>query len=435
MNSIVVQIKNRRIALNDFLLVVVFSVIYTLAVNILLPETYGTGVFYEKKFSIDILILCIIDALILYAITELTVSKNNYIQSCVIRIIFWVYAIPMSLYPALFNPKYVWQFWINFNMYWFFLCVLTSQEPQIRMINISLSFPASIKRMLGIISIVIIIYYLISQLHDYSFSLSIDNAYGVRQSFKEQMGQNFFAIFKLIFGTYICPCLIVFFIKARKVMYGLLFIILQFVLFSMAKDKIMLVYALTSIIIGTIPEYSLRKTKKIIYYAVLSACLVIFLVIIDVLPVMIFSLVVRRMFTMPAWGNYLWFEFFTDNLRLWLHQDVFFIDRFFSPVYQSSAPVVIANSIGKGEYSYFNCGLMAPAYAQFGVIGCIIGPIVVGFWLNFLNGFYARKSLNVQLMLAFSLAMAIINATVIESLNIFIFFTVALYSGVFLNEK
>ena len=435
MKNIVVLIKNRKIALYEFLLIVVFSIVYSLAINILLPEMYYTGISNEKSFSFEILFFCIVDAIVLYAITELTVSKNNYLQSCTIRIVFWIYAIPMSLYPALFNPKYVWQFWFNFNIYWTLLCVLTSWQTLHRMKYISFSFPVKIKRLIGIVSIIMIIYYLVSQLHDYSFSLSLGDVYGIRQSYKEQMSQRFVGIFRVTFGIFICPCLIVFFIKARKALYSFLFIFLQLVLFNMAKDKVMLVYGLASIIIGTLSETSLKKTSKYISLAIFFVCLFNLLIIIDVLPEISFTMIIRRLFMEPARGNYLWFEFFTDNPKLWLRQDVFLIDKFFSPVYQSAAPSVIANYIGEGEYSYFNTGLMAVAYAQMGMLGYIFGPLVLGFWLNFLYGFYNKKSLNVQLMLSFSVAIAIINSTIIETGNIIIFLIIALYSVVFPNVK
>ena len=179
MKNIVVQIKNLKIALYEFLLVGLFCITYTLSINIFLPEAYYTGMSYEKNFSSVILLLCMVDAFVLYVLTELTVSKSSYIQSCTIRMIYWVYAIPMLLYPALFNPKYVWFFWINFNIYWALLCVIASRGNLIRMKPLSFSFPEKIKRLIGIASIVVIIYYLVSQLHGYNFSVSLEDVYGI----------------------------------------------------------------------------------------------------------------------------------------------------------------------------------------------------------------------------------------------------------------
>ena len=138
---------------------------------------------------------------------------------------------------------------------------------------------------------------------------------------------------------------------------------------------------------------------------------------------------------MPSWGNYLWFEYFTDHSKLWLQQDVFLIDKFFTPVYQKAAPALIANLVGGGDYSYFNTGLMAESYSQLGVIGFVFGPIVLGFWLDLVNKFYKNKGLSVQLILSFSLSQALINSTTIETSNIIIFIAIFLYSGVFSNIR
>lgn len=434
MNRFYLSIGKRKIKTIDILLVIAFSIVYALAIKYVLPEVYSTGKDYEKHFSWLLLFLCIIDAIVLYTITVVTVSKDNYIQATVIRIVFWVYAIPMSLYPALFNPKYIWYFWIMFNVYWILFCYIT---PRINVEKLKLAevrFPRIIKRLIGIASILILIYLLISQLKGFRFSLSLGDVYDIRQDFKEQMSSSFLGVFKTIFGSYVCPCLVVFFMKNKKVVQSAVFVFIELILFAMAKDKIMLLYLAIAIAIGFIPGRLFRDTRKCLNYAIVILSILNILSICGIFTELTFTYLTRRMFMMPAWGNYLWVEYFTDYNKLWLRQDVFLIDKFFSPVYPVAAPAVIASSIGGGSYSYFNTGLMGVSYSQLGLIGIILEPVIIGFWLGFINCFYRKKAHPIQLMLAFSIAMAIINSTTIETNNIVIFIAIAIYSGMFPNK-
>lgn len=435
MNRLFAKNGNQGADLRGYLIVVVFCLVYAAAVVILLPDAYSTGTSYEKRFSPFMLAVCAADALLLYALTERTVSRDNSIQNCTIRIVFWVYAVPMSLYPALFNPKYLWPFWISFHAYWVILCFLT---PRMRLFRTRISVTGCsrrVKQFIGIFSICLISYLIIIQLRDFHFSLDLGDVYDVRAEFKEQMSQNTLSVFKTIFGSYICPCILVLFLKEKKAFQCLFLVFLQLVLFSMAKDKIMLVYLLAAVIIGVFPEKKYQDTARSLPLAALAVCGLNLLAMCGVLTTLIFTLVTRRMFLMPVWGNYIWFEFFTDHAKLWLHQDIFLIDKLFSPVYESAAPAVIAASIGGRSYSFFNTGMMAVAYSQLGVLGFVLGPVVLGLWLDFLHIFYEDKSLPVKLMLSFSISQAIINSTTIEFGNIVIFLVIAAYAGVFPDER
>ena len=435
-----VKLKIGKLIIEPYILLVLvaFCVIYALSIINLLPATYFTGTSYEKFFSLDIFIVCIIDAIILYFITEYTVSKGNKIQAYTIRFVYWIYAIPMSLYPSLFAPKYVWMFWISFNVYWIFLCIITSKYYTFRIgvkFKSGLKISNKIKKWVGIASIIIIIYTIMRQLNGYEFSLTLDGLYEVRENFKDQMSQNFIGIFKNIFGTYICPCLIVAFIKEKKILYSICFSFLQLIIFTLAKDKIMLFYLMMAVVIGFASNKIYRDINKYISWGIIAICFMLILALNDYFTLLTFTLVVRRMFMMTTWGNYLWFEFFTDNSKLWLHQDVFLIDVFFSPIYHAPAPAIIANSIGGGEYSYFNVGMMAESYAQMGFLGFIISPIILGWWLNIINRYYKNKSDAIVLMLSFSISQAIINSTIIETANIIIFLMIVVYSVVYPRSK
>ncbi len=83
-----------------------------------------------------------------------------------------------------------------------------------------------------------------------------------------------------------------------------------------------------------------------------------------------------RLLYIPAEAHYFYFDFFRDAEKLYLRQSI--LRRFFSNPYSDTVSILIGTKYNNlGNYNNLNNGLFSDAYANFGIIGLMVYPIII----------------------------------------------------------
>lgn len=424
---------------NKAITVILFCVLYGFATEKLLPAGYygrftTVLVYYGKSFSVIDFIFCTAIAIFLKYITDRAETENG-ILNYILQFMYWLILVPVCLYPALFTGKYVWQFWISFLAYWCVLCFASKHFIRIK-INITLktSLPEQFNKAIITLTIILIVALIVRQIPNFKLSLSLNDVYSIRSNFKSN-SNDFMTFFKTAFGTYICPCFIVYSLEKGKKSLGALFIILQIILFSLGKDKVYLFLFAAAIAIGLLSKWKSVNYSSLVYSIPIGTDLANILALIGIFPTLLYALLVRRIFQLPAFINYLYFEFFTDNPKLFWRQDVFLVDKLFTPVYSKSRALLIDSAYFGGFGGNPNAGLLAEAYSQFGYLGIIIYPFILVALACVIDTCYKKASNSIKFMLSFGLSISFSNDAILSTSCVVIMLIVCIYSKLFVTEN
>lgn len=158
--------------------------------------------------------------------------------------------------------------------------------------------------------------------------------------------------------------------KRRFALFGCLAIV-QVLLFSIDGSK----SALFSLVLMIVSYYLVRKPStglvaKLFLFVVL-VCLLVFLV---TGRTELLSYAVRRMMYLPALLHGEYYDFFSSHPHDFYIQSIFSKFGFDSP-YTTSIPHVVAEFYHGSTTMSANNGLFSDAYANLGLIGCIVLPV------------------------------------------------------------
>lgn len=178
-------------------------------------------------------------------------------------------------------------------------------------------------------------------------------------------------------SSIILPLVLLFFIKNKKQIYAILCCLLMSMNYAIYGNKTMLFMILLTIGVAIISfsDFSAYLINYILF------CLNIITFGSCVLEKMHITrwgvALVDRMTSEIAAGHFYYYDFFQNNSLLFLRQSIF---RFFSlDTYGSPIGVIIGSNIKynpTGNYNNFNNGVFSDAYANFGVLGVVIYPIL-----------------------------------------------------------
>ena len=139
----------------------------------------------------------------------------------------------------------------------------------------------------------------------------------------------------------------------------------------------------------------------------------------------IFTIFIRRIFYIPAWLNNVYFDFFSNNPKLFFSQDCFFIQNFCERVYSVDAVKLISQKEFMDILPSPNTGMFAEAYMQIGFAGVFVFPLILVLivrlvsWASSVYGNGASKIIAFKVVLAF-ISMPVLESTTMVGLIIFI---------------
>lgn len=386
------------------ILTVIYASLYIISTKNLLGNTYSNGlVRYDKDFSLMRSMLAILN---IFFYSKLLFYKINlsFTNIAIILLFFFSY-VPIIANFGILKINY--ELYIYVNLYWLILLLLKNIKTK----QIEGIFKLKIKYLKSILSFLvgIILIYMSFFIRNISFDISLNDVYLVREIYKENASA--LEVWgKTLFGYFIVPFLIVYYGNIKKFFMVLLFILFELILFSMAKNKIFLLILGISLVI-VIAKHIFEQ--NLVTYCLLGLISGGIFSFVDTWfrngYAYFYTLVYRRFLFMPAWLNDLYIQFFEHRSKLWWHQDVFFIDKFFVPIYQQSFLQLIAKYFFKGHEFSPNTGLVAEAYMHFGWLGVFLYPILVLLLLAVIEMLVSYYDINIKMIIAFSLSIVMVN--------------------------
>lgn len=121
------------------------------------------------------------------------------------------------------------------------------------------------------------------------------------------------------------------------------------------------------------------------------------------------TLLIRRLFFVPANNSYAYYEFFSNN------EYNYWSDSFLNPFLESQYPNNVANTIGQflgQDNMAANNGFISSGYANAGITGVIIYSILLAFILRFVNYLIHNK---LQIWLPLAILIVPISNTILNS--------------------
>jgi len=326
------------------------------------------------------------------------------------------------------------------NLYWIILIFYAGiikkiivRENKIEHIKFSAGFQRFI-----VFTVILTVTYMVFKFNRFRFNLSLDNVYYIRQIYKEKTSA-FLSYTKSTLGYFIIPILLLYFYEKKNLLLSFCFALLQILLFTIAKDKLFL-FLLGCCFAIILFNKSLKKSfVNVGLIGLISLGAVSWMdAIIRKGYAYIYTLVFRRFLFMPAWLNQLYIQFFSINPKLMWRQDVFFIDKFFTPVYNKSFLLLICDACFGGHEFSPNTGMMAEAFMHFGWVGIFVYPILILVLILILEKLLCNFSFSINLMVAVALMIYMINDVITSTTFAIVYIGLVIFLHIYQltgNEK
>lgn len=330
--------------------------------------------FSYMGFNYDFSLVKYMESLLMILWLFVIIPKNNNVSSIAVNILYILMVIPiLSIYP-LKNESRIYFYSVVTS---FSILILTVKTLPRFKLKIKYNFNGLLK--LVFIAMTSLVYFLLIRFNGlpnlklldfnevYKIRSEIEYGYGFMQYLVTWQGA--------ILNVFV---MIVTLVSRRK--YSFIFVsILQIMLYLLTTHKTFLFYPFVLYILILV----LNRSKLHVGYiaAVGSSFGVLLSLGINKIfgNLMIPSMVISRIFFLPAQISYQYYEFFSQNGFVYLSHSVFRI-LFQTPVY-SDHPIRL---IGQAYYTnnWPNTGYLGDAYMNFGVIGMIIFSIIFGIVLK-----------------------------------------------------
>jgi hypothetical protein len=172
---------------------------------------------------------------------------------------------------------------------------------------------------------------------------------------------------------------IAFCLHKKKYLLAAIFILLQILFFSVLAVKSVFFYPF--LVVG-IWFYFKKSNSSIVLPFLLILVIVLvnmsYWVFDDIRPA---SMLIRRVFFVPAELTFVYFEFFQDNLNVYWSNSILL--NFIDYPYDTRLSNVIGNYVGTGTNA--NNGYISSGFAHAGIFGVLIYSVILGITLRILN--------------------------------------------------
>lgn len=196
-----------------------------------------------------------------------------------------------------------------------------------------------------------------------------------------------------------------YFIRRRKWEWAIACFAMQLLNFGVDGSKTTLFMAFFAIIINVIPKIEIRKMNLWVLYGAISITLLSMGMFLFANKILLASLVIRRVFYIPAYIQTCYFDFFTHHVPDYFRNS--FMRYFGIKGVYPNISYLIGRSYFNQEAMSANNGLISDAIANLGYVGIVFMPLLLSYILKMLD----RAS---------------------EGLDIRLYFTVAMYSSIVL---
>lgn len=246
----------------------------------------------------------------------------------------------------------------------------------------------------------------------FRINFTISNSESIRM---EAISQNLPTLLEYLYlwSQVIVPVLLAYYLREKKRLYIILNIVTQLLSYSFNGMKTTLLVTVVVIIVGLMPKFSVKKTN---IYLLLSIVILGVIGLIEhklIGTAFICGIVIMRMMFMPNSINYYYYDFFSSNTPDFFRSSFLRHFGFTSPY--SNIPHTIGINYFHSDMGC-NDGLIGDAFANFGVIGIVIVPLLIAFVLKLFDN--SSKDLGVKLYIgcAFVIGIRLISNYLVTNL-------------------
>ena len=402
MNSLKIS-KEKRFF---FIFALFIKILYDIQLVICLPEFYGTGISY----GIDINYAKIVIGWMLFFsfLLLLVPFFDKSFISYSISFLFFIGFMPVVTTFGFCNAD--WSYILFQTIYWLLIFIGFIVSKNVRLKEL-LVFKIKNRNAFLFFSLSLVFILVLAFSYKYNhlnISFNLNDVYRIRAESKGRV-PTYIAWIKQSFGSITIPFLIIFCAEKKKYNSIILLFVLDILLFSIAMDK---AYLFSLLISFTVAFFVLKLKIKI--YTFFSAFLFLGFSVslfekIERGTIYIFYYLIRRIFYLPSWINTMYYDYFSQNPKLFLSQGVFVFSKVIPKVYDDTYLSIINRQYFNGFVPSPNTGLFAEAYCQLGIWGIFVFPILIILFLLMINSLLRFHSSACKFICAYCLSLCLTN--------------------------
>lgn len=372
----IVKFFESRFSIIILVVVMRFLLDYTY-IRVVSPVYYYLGLTVSVTFRREILSWIVLVVMIILINSLIDIDTQNNKGAIVLAILLCCSGIPTTTIIACFEVNN--SFLILISIYWIFTVFLYKRRRRFK-IKLKKSRIIGSEILLFAIFLVLALSVILVVVRYTGIFMIFDLAevYTLRTNFKSD---NIPRLLQYLFfaATMIMPVILVYSLSKKSYAMAIFAVLIQLLAFF-ADGRKSTLFMLALIIVGYffIHNFNVRFIPIGAFSVVILGCLEKW-----VFSTSFFiNYIVRRLFLLPAYLQYAYYDFFSKNTKDFLRQSILRRVGFNSPYTEA-----IPRMIGKGYYggSYANNGLFSDAYANFGIVGVILYPILLVMALKMLD--------------------------------------------------
>lgn len=184
-----------------------------------------------------------------------------------------------------------------------------------------------------------------------------------------------------IFGwntAILLPLCLLGYLTLRKYIQAIVLVVMSFMCYSIAGNKVILMYMLMAAGIYLIWKLHVQRYFLYIMQIAINLFLLVGTVLVLKNNTAVITAFAYRIFSIPAEEHYYYYDFFQKNEFLFLRQSV--LRKWFQAPYAEEVSKIIGSSpqyFLTGNYNNASNGLFSTAYGNFGFLGVVLAPICI----------------------------------------------------------
>lgn len=383
----------------------------------------------------------IIGLLVMLIVSLIYVQYNknaNFITS-LMHTLFLIYYIPMNSSYSIQDLPNIYFFEVN--IYFLLLIILTLGKFEFRDWRINISSKVCIRTfdqkesfhniqiILGFICILCIICKVVYNGFSFSTSIFSESLYDQRAAYVDAMNSmdstfsGYLISLVLNLSAYAIPVYIYYSLRFKKFFSAFISVLALFSLFSIIAGKGTILFSI--IILGLYyfeKRHILRNFNRWMEILLLIALAFCFVIYTLQNSFAVYFIVFRRAMFLPSWLNYLYYDFFSENIKVYLSQSTFILQRVIPSNYDCAPTILISRTYFNSLIPSPNTGLFADAYLNLGIWGILLYPIIISKISKFAGTVFDSYSSSIGILIGIKFAINLTNVQIFRTDFVLSFF-------------
>jgi hypothetical protein len=320
--------------------------------------------------------------------------KRNINLYIIFFMLYFIYILPNIVYFSLSNQKT--SYFLTIILPYFIILTFTTNKKIVNIPNIKKGKPLIL--FISLISLLSVLIHLVISTHGHMV-LNFNQVYDFREVYDKVSNSGMFGYLNNWVAKIFVVLLLAWSIDRKKRILTIVFTIAILFMFAFTGHKSVLEGIFLVFFFSFLFKYI--KANNITTFILFSFFILIFLTLLltTLLDLdIIASLVIRRLFFVPAQLNFVYFEYFDKNSFAYWGNSV--LKYFIKYPYDTNIANVIGIFMGHPKENA-NTGFVASGFAQAGLIGVIIYTFILSIVINIINHF--GNKLNKYLLISLTI--------------------------------